>query len=89
MAVQALADQHSGAARWAARHVSEEMAAAAAMMPQPAPLTRNPTAAAKRSQASRDRRQARYEEVAQLRAAGASISRIAALLGADRKTVRR
>jgi len=89
MAVQALADQHSGAARWAARHVSDEMAAAAAMMPQPAPPTRKPNAAARRSQASLDRRQARYEEVARLRAAGASISRIAALLGADRKTVRR
>ena len=89
MAVQTLADQHSGTARWAARHVSDEMAAAAAMMPQPAPPARNLTAAAMRSKASRDRRQARYEDVARLRAAGASISRIAALLGADRKTVRR
>ncbi len=89
MAVQALADRHCKAAQYAARHVSDELAAAAAMTPQPMPPTRNPTAAARRSQASSDRRQARYEEVARLRAAGASISRIAALLGADRKTVRR
>ena len=89
MAVQALADQHSGAARWAARHVSEEMAAAATPVPPPAPPIRKPNAAARRSQASLERRQARYEEVIRLRAAGSSISRIAALLGADRKTVRR
>jgi transposase len=41
------------------------------------------------SQASLARRQARCEDAARLRAAGASISRIAALLSADRKTVRR
>ena len=34
-------------------------------------------------------KQARYEEAARLRAGGASTSRIAALLGADRETVRR
>jgi len=89
MAVQALVGQHSGAARWAARHVSDEMAASTISVPQPAPATRNLNAAARRSQASLDRRQARHEEVARLRAAGVSISRIAALLGADRKTMRR
>jgi transposase len=39
--------------------------------------------------ASRARRQSRYEEAARLRAAGASIKRIAAELGTERKTVRR
>jgi len=89
MAVQALADRHSKAARCGAQHVSDEAAAAAALMPGPAPPVRKPTASERRRQASFERRQARYEEVACLRAAGASISRIAALLGAERKTVRR
>ena len=39
--------------------------------------------------ASHARRQSRYEETARLRAAGASITRIAAELGTERKTVRR
>jgi transposase len=47
-----------------------------------------PTAAARRSQASFAQRQARHEETARLHAAGVSISRIAAQLGADRKTIR-
>jgi DNA-binding NarL/FixJ family response regulator len=37
--------------------------------------------------ASRSRRQSRYEEAARLRAAGASIKRIAAELGTERKTL--
>ncbi len=57
-------------------------------MAAPAPDSVKPTAAARRSQASRARRQARYEEAARMRAAGVSISRIAAQLGADRKTIR-
>jgi transposase len=40
------------------------------------------------SQAAFARRQARYEEAARLQADGVSLSRIAALLGAERKTVR-
>ena len=89
MAVQALADRHGSAVRLAARHVTDELAAAAATMPQPPPPVRAPTAAKRASQASFDRRQARYKEAARLHVAGASISRIAALLGAERKTVRR
>jgi transposase len=88
-AVQGLADRHSAAARRAARQVTDELATAAASIPRPPPPAGVATAAARASQASFARRQARYEEAAQLRAAGASISRIAALLGADRKTVRR
>src|SRR5215217_525809 len=47
------------------------------------------TAADRRSQAAYARRQARYEEAARLRAAGTSIKRIAAVLGTERKTIRR
>jgi transposase len=56
-----------------------------------APVSDNPmpTAVDRRSQASHARRQARYEEAARLRAAGVSIARIAAQLGAERKTIRR
>lgn len=88
-AVQALADRHSAAARRAARQVTEELIAAAALAPRPPLPAREPSAVARASQASLARRQAHYEEAARLQAAGASISRIAALLGADRKTVRR
>lgn len=65
------------------------MAGLIAAAPAAAPDSVEPTAAARRSQASRARRQSRYEEAARLHAAGASLSRIAAQLGADRKTVRR
>ena len=65
------------------------VAAAVAAEPMPPAPPRPPNAAARASQASLARRQARYEEAAGLRAKGVSISRIAALLGAGRKTVRR
>jgi transposase len=89
-AMQVLADRHSAAAGRAARQATAELAAvAAAAAPPPTPPVRKTGAAARASQASLVRRQARYEAAARLRAAGASISRIAALLGAERKTVRR
>jgi transposase len=47
------------------------------------------TAAERRSEATRARRQARFDEAARLHAAGASLSDIARRLGADRKTLRR
>jgi len=59
------------------------------MAPSAAPDSPRPSAAAQRSQASLARRQVRYEDAARLRAAGASIARIAAQLGAERKTIRR
>ena len=49
---------------------------------------RLPSAAGRASQASLSRRQTRFEEAARLHGQGVSISRIAALLGAERKTVR-
>jgi len=88
-AVQALADRHSAAARRAAQHAPDEPPTAAAHTPPPTPAPRKPTAAERASQASLARRQARYEEAARLRTDGMSISRIAALLGAERQTVRR
>jgi transposase len=86
MAVRALAGRHDAAARRAAQHVADEPTVAT---PEPTTSTHGPSAAERASQASLARRQARYEEAARLQAQGMSISRIAALLGADRKTVRR
>ena len=85
-AVRAVVDRQHAAVRRVAKQVAEQrpMPTAAA----PAPDNVKLTAAARRSQASFARRQARYEETARLHAAGVSISRIAAQLGADRKTIR-
>ncbi len=88
-AVRTLVDRQLAAVRRAAKQVSEQAAALPVTAPVAEPDSPKPSAAAKRSQASRARRYARYEEAARLRAAGVSISRIAAQLGADRKTVRR
>jgi transposase len=89
-AVQALGDRHNAAARRAAQHVRSHLAvtyvpAAASAMPS----TPIPTAGQLASASSRLRRQARYEEAARLRGVGATITRISAELGADRKTVHR
>ena len=87
-AVRAVIDRQHAAVRRVARQVGEQrpmptMAAAASV-----PDRVKPPAATRRSQTSRARRQVRYEEAARLHAAGTSISRIAAQLGADRKTIR-
>ena len=52
------------------------------------PVIVRPNAAARRSEASRARRHARFVEAARLHAADASLSAISRLLGADRKTLR-
>ena len=89
-AVQALGNRHAAAARRAAQHVRSHLAAALAPVvvdlepPSPAP-----TAAQLASAASREHRQARYEEAARLYDIGATITRISTELGADRKTVRK
>jgi len=87
-AVRAVIDRHHAAVRRAAKQAGEQERAP----PQPAPAAEPdsplPNAAARRSQASLAWRQARYEDAARLRAAGASIARIAAQLGAERKTIR-
>jgi transposase len=87
-AVQALGDRHNAAARRAVQHV--RLYLTATHVPPtilPAPSTPAPTTAQLASAASRLRRQARYEEAARLHGIGATITRISAELGADRKTV--
>ena len=68
--------------------MAEQHAATTAAQPAPPARPRPPNAAERASQASLSRRQARYEEAARLHGQGVSIRRIAALLGAERKTVR-
>jgi len=85
-AVRAVVDRQHAAVRCAAKQVGEQQPRPT--VAAPAPDSVKPTTAARRSQASHALRQARYEETARLHAAGVSISRIAAQLGADRKTVR-
>ena len=87
-AVHALADRHGIAVRRAVQAVAEERVATVAAEPAPPTAPRPPNAAEWASEASLSRRQARYEEAARLHGQGVSISRIAALLGAERKTVR-
>ncbi len=85
--MRALCDRHSAAARRAARDILDPTPVTTKAEPEPKPprLTR----AQRASAASLARRQARYEEAARLRAAGVPIARIAAQLGAERKTIRR
>jgi transposase len=84
-AVQAIVGRHHAAIRTAAREVVAELAVAAHADRL---ATVKPTAAQSRSRQRHARWQARYEEAARLRAAGASISCIARTVGADPKTVR-
>jgi len=83
---RAVVDRQHAVVRRAAKQVSGQRPVP--IVTAPALDSAKPTAAARRSQASYARRQARYEDAARLRAAGVSISRIAAQLGADRKTIR-
>ena len=85
-AVRAVVDRQHAVVRRVAKQVGEQRPVP--MVAAPAPGSAKPTAAVRRSQASHARRQARYKETARLHAAGVSISRIAAQLGADRKTIR-
>ena len=85
-AVRAVVDRHHADARRAARQVTRDLAAAA----HAAVVTAaEPGAAERRRRDALARRQARYEEAARLREAGLPLRRIAGLLGAERKTVRR
>jgi transposase len=80
--------QHAGIQR-AARRIAEEAATLVTSVPMAAPAPVTETAAEQRRRASYARRQARYEEATRLRAAGVSLKRIAVLIGAERKTIRR
>ena len=75
--------------RRVAKQIVEEAVVPAASQPLAPPDIAKPTAAEQRSRTAYARRQARYEEAARLKTAGASLKRIAALIGAERKTVRR
>nr|WP_284948287.1 ISL3 family transposase [Acidisoma sp. PAMC 29798] len=87
-AVQALGNRHNAAARRAAQHVRSYLEATQVRIAASVTLTMpSPTAAQQASALSRARREARYEEAARLRGIGATITRISAELGADRKTV--
>jgi transposase len=86
-AMQAIADRHYGAARQAAKQAGDDLPVSeTAERECESPP---PTAAERRSRDRYARRQARYEEAAQLRARGLALRRIAASLGVERKTVRR
>jgi transposase len=85
-AVRVVVDSHRAGIRQVTRQTAEELAAS---MPVEAPPAVRPTATERRSQDGYARRQARYEEVARLKALGMSIKRIAGLIGAERKTIRR
>ena len=88
-AVRAVVDRHHGAIQHAAKQFNESHAGPVNDAVAPSPITPKMTTAQRRSQDAYGRRRSRYEEAARLRAAGVSISAIAAALGAERKTIRR
>jgi transposase len=84
-AIQGIVGRHHAAIQKAAREVTSSLTAAAhAERLASAP----PSAAQVRSEQKHARWRARYEEVARLHGAGASISRISRVVGIDPKTVR-
>ena len=88
-AVRAVIDRHHGAIQRVAKQLNKARADPATNTVPPSPITPKMTTAQRRSQDAYGRRRSRYEEAARLRAAGVSISAIAAALGAERKTIRR
>jgi transposase len=88
-AVRAVVDRQHAGIRRVAKQIADETAALVANMPNTAADPVKHTKAEQRSQQAYSRRQARYEEAARLNAAGMSLKRIATVLGAERKTVRR
>ena len=88
-AVRTVVDRQHVEVRKVAKQIAEEAVVPAASVAVVPPEIAKPTAAQQRSQNAYARRQARYDEAAQLKRAGASLKRIAVLIGAERKTVRR
>ncbi len=88
-AVRAVVDRHHGAIQRAAKQVNEQPPEPVADTAAVPPSVIKVTSAQRRSQDAYARRHGRYEEAARLRAAGVSISSIAASIGAERKTIRR
>ena len=87
-AVRAVVDRHHDDLRRAAKKMDEPIPTPPAGEASSEPAVRKVTAAQRRSQDAHARRRDRYEEAAKRRAAGASISAIAALLRVERKTIR-
>jgi len=87
-AVQAVVSRHHAGVRRVAKEIAGEVDAEAAAVSLPPTDLAKPTTAEQRRQDAYARRHARYEEAAELRTAGVSIKRIAALIGVERKTVR-
>jgi hypothetical protein len=88
-AVRAVVDRHHGDLRRAAQQMDEPILIPPAEEALLEPAVGGLTAAQRRSRDAHARRRDRYGKAAGLRAAGNSISAIAASLGAERKTVRR
>lgn len=88
-AVRAVVDRHHGAIQRAAKQVNEQLPEPAADGASVAPANLKVTTAQRRSQDAHARCHGRYEEAARLRAAGVSISSIAASIGVERNTIRR
>jgi len=84
-AVQAVAERHHAAAR----RIGREMMVPPSRQADAAVPAEQASSARRRSETGHARRQACFEEVARLHAAGASISHISRQLGLDRKTLRR
>lgn len=87
-AVRAVVDRHHGAIQRAATQFNEQLPEPPADEASAVSAIKKVTAAQRRSQDAHARRHGRYEEAARLRAAGISISGIAASIGAERKTIR-
>jgi hypothetical protein len=87
--VRTLVDRQHRAIRVIAKEISEERTETTVAMIAIVPATvAKPSAAVLRSQEGYARRPARYEKAARLKEAGVSLKRIAALMGAERKTIR-
>jgi transposase len=88
-AVRTVVDRQHIEVRKVAKQIAEEAIVPTGSVAVDPPDAAKMTAAQQRSQNSYARRQARYEEAARLKTAGASLKRIAVLIGVERKTVRR
>ena len=87
-AVRAVVDRHHGDLRRAATQMDEPSSPSAAEEASSESFIPKMTMMERRRQDAHARRHGRYQEAARLRAAGTSISAIAASLGVERKTVR-
>jgi transposase len=85
-AVHAIVERHHAAVQRVGKAVMDQISATT---PPAAPKSRPPNAAARRNEAACARRQAQFDAITRLHAAGASISTITAEIGVDRKTARR